>query len=51
MMIIEKGYDDILIMPIKNKINNRGSRKKCRTDKQALNIQQQNTSLTNHYFQ
>ena len=51
MMIIEKGYDDIMIMPIKNKINNRGSRKKCRTDKQALNIQQQNASLTNYYFQ
>jgi DNA polymerase I len=49
-MIMEEGDEDIMMMPIKNNITNRG-RKKCRTDKPPPNIQQQNASLTNYYFQ
>jgi DNA polymerase, archaea type len=48
-MIVEE-KDDTIMIPIKNN-NTNHSRKKCRTNKSAANIQEQNASLTNYYFQ
>jgi DNA polymerase I len=48
-MIMEE-EDDIMIIPIKNNIAN-SNRKKHHKNKPAENVQQQNASLTNYYFQ
>jgi DNA polymerase, archaea type len=48
-MIIEEGDEDMMMIPIKNKITN-CKRKKYRNNKPAENVQEQNESLTNYYF-
>jgi hypothetical protein len=46
---MEERDEDIMLIPIKNKITN-CSRKKYRDNKPAENVQEQNESLTNYYF-
>jgi DNA polymerase I len=50
-MTIEKGYDDdVMSIPIKNKITYCSRKKKYHNNKSAENVQEQNESLTNYYF-